>query len=210
MWKTILLVLLGTVLVAVGLGSPMVLIFPMWIFAYLLKDRIAGLLERLPLPVSFIGAGLLFGLLTEIFAIINNLSLPPEQRVLLNPDPAVDLFYGFFYYLFFIGAWYVLLRGINYSTKEIFLISGIIGIFVEETGAVFLRIFSEPMTGLLYAILILFVYGIFPMLALMVNEKKFKSKEIGALKRYLVALVALFIQWAIYGLIVLPVLKAIV
>ncbi len=45
----------------------------------------------MPLSVSFIGSGLFFGLLTEIFAIVNNLHLPPEQRILLSPVPVLDL-----------------------------------------------------------------------------------------------------------------------
>lgn|GEM_PF-1538582 len=45
----------------------------------------------MPLSISFIGSGLFFGLLTEIFAIVNNLHLPPVQRILLSPVPVLDL-----------------------------------------------------------------------------------------------------------------------
>lgn len=44
----------------------------------------------------FLGFGVFFGLLTEVLAIINNRSLPPEKRILLSPDPMLDLIYGLF------------------------------------------------------------------------------------------------------------------
>jgi hypothetical protein len=88
------------------------------------------------------------------------------------------------------------------------LISGIYGIFAEETGQVFLRIFTVPVFGLLYAIIITFVYGIFPMLAYMLNENRFSGLDISTIKRYSLAFAALFIQYIIYGF-VLPVLKLI-
>ncbi len=30
------------------------------------------------------------GMLTEVFAIVNNRHLPPEQRILLSPNPVLD------------------------------------------------------------------------------------------------------------------------
>lgn len=54
----------------------------------------------------------------------------------------------------------------RYTKKDVFIITGIYGIFVEETCQVFLRIFIIPAFGLLYAIIIMFVYGIFTTLKL--------------------------------------------
>ncbi|WP_340820662.1 hypothetical protein [Methanolobus sp. WCC4] len=183
------------------------LIFPMWIFTYLFKERLSALLEKYPLKISFIGAGVLFGLLTEIFAIIDNLPKPAEQRILLSPDPLNDIIFGFVYYLFVISAWYLVLRRMRYTSKEIFLITGIYGIFVEETGQVFLRIFTEPVFGFLYAVIVMFVYGIFPMLAHMLNEDRFSGVSSNVIRRYPLAFAALFGQYLIYGLFMLPILK---
>lgn len=201
---------LGVVLTVVGISdAPMLLIFPMWIFTYLMREPLRKLLKDVPLSVSFIGFGVFFGLLTEIFAIVNNRSLPPEERILLSPDPVLDLVYGFFYYLLLIVTWYVLVRAFRYSKKEIFLITGILGIFTEEMGQVFVRIFAVPVVGLLYAIVVSFVYGIFPMLAYMVSEEKLGDKRGSLIVRFLVAALALFVQWAVYGLFVLPGLKSV-
>jgi hypothetical protein len=78
----------------------------------------------------------------------------------------------------------------------------------EEVGQVFLRIFKVPVLGLLYALIVSFVYGIFPMLAYMVSEEKIgTTRRLNLLARFLLAAVALFVEWAVYGLIVLPALK---
>lgn len=183
----------------------MMMVFPMWVIVYLFRDRISGILGNLPLPIAFIGAGVIFGLMTETFAIIDNLSVPHTQRILIDAEPALDLIYGFFYYLMMVTTWYFVLLYHRFSMVEIFLISGLFGIFTEETGAVFLQIFHAPLYGIFYAIIVMFIYGIFPMLALMVTEGRFENKG----THRLLWLEGLFLQWAIYDLFILPFLKQI-
>lgn len=206
--KKLLLFCLGMVFIVIGLSNPMTFIFALWVFVSLFKAPLVRVFSKIPGDFAFVVAGLLFGILTELFAIISNLSLPPDERILLHPDPLIDLIYGFLYYLFVILTWYFLLRRVCYSKIEIFLLTGIYGVFVEETGQVFLRIFSQPVTGVLYAIIVVFVYGIFPMLALMVAEKGFsgKRKESSLMYNFLAAF-ALFLQYAVYGNFVYPVLE---
>ncbi len=207
--KRVLLWALGIFLTIAGISkNPMLLIFPMWIFTYLKREPLRRLVRGMPLSVSFIGFGLLFGMLTEIFAIVNNRHLPPEQRILLSPVPVLYLVYGIVYYLMLIVTWFVLIKALTYSKSEVFVISGIYGILTEEVGQVFLRIFTVPVIGLLYALIVSFVYGIFPMLAYMLSEEKLTTtRRQSLLVRFLIAAVALFAEWAVYGLFVLPALK---
>lgn len=207
--STYLLWVLGILLTAVGLANnPMLLIFPMWIFTYVERARLRRFVQKVPLGLSFIGFGMFFGLLTEVFAIVNNRHLAPEQRILLSPNLVLDLIYGVFYYLMLIVTWFLLISAFTYSKKEVFVITGIFGIMTEEVGQVFLRMFRVPIIGLLYALIVSFVYGIFPMLAYMVSEEKLVAPKRGNLPgRFLAAAVALFLQWALYGLFVLPALK---
>src|SRR5208283_5866426 len=118
--QRVLLWALGIFLTVVGISrNPMLLIFPMWIFTYLNRDPLRRLVRGMPLSVSFIGFGLLFGLLTETFAIVNNRHLPPEQRILLSPVPILDLVYGIFFYLMLIVTWFALIKALTYSKSEV-------------------------------------------------------------------------------------------
>ncbi len=208
--KTLLLALLGFILTILSFENPMLFIFPLWVFVVLFKVPLTRILAKLPRGWGFVIAGIFFGILTEIFAILNNLDVPPAERILLHPEPLPDLIYGFFYYSFLIFTWYFLLRKINISTKEIFFLTGIFGIFTEETGQVFLRIFSQPVTGFFYAIVVAFVYGIFPMLAYLLTKESFSTeRKERKLHHYFLVALALFLQYAVYGNVVYQTLEKI-
>ena len=198
--KKILLIILGVILIVLGFKSPMLLIFPMWIFVYLFLDKFKLLFGKLPLWLSFISLGVGFGLLTESFAIVENLEVASGDKVLLSPDPFNDLVLSFFYYLFVITTLYFLIKKYSYSKIEVFFLVGVYGVFAEEMGQVFLRTFTVPVFGFIYAIYVVFVYGIFPLLSYMICEDRFESKkQIGLMSKFLIGLFAMFLQWAIYG-----------
>lgn len=204
--------MLAVVLTLLGIASnPMLLIYPMWIVTSLERERLRRLVGRLPAGVAFVGSGLVFGLITETFAILNNRHRPPEERILLSPDPLHDLVFGVFYDLMLILTWWLLIRAMRYSKLEVVVITGLLGIMTEEMGQVFVRIFVVPVVGPLYALIVATVYGIFPMLAYLLSEPKFVSpKRSNVVVRFLAAALALFVQWAVYGLFILPALKRIV
>jgi len=105
-------------------------------------------------------------------------------------------------------TWYALIKTFTNSKREVFVNTGVYGILSEEVGQLFLRIFTVPVLGLLYALIVSFVYGIFPMLAYMVSEEKIRTtKRLNLLVRFLIAAVALFVEWAVYWLFVLPRMK---
>ena len=58
--------------------------------------------------------------LVEVLAVIDNLKLPPQERALLNPDPAVDLYLALAYYLPFVLYWGLTVRRYDYSWGEVF------------------------------------------------------------------------------------------
>jgi len=211
--KRVALAALGVALVLIVLldnEGPMLLIFPLWIFTYLFKEQLENILSKLPGSTGFIVAGVTYGMLIEIFAIVNNLDKPVKERVLLDGDPKNDLILGVLYYTFVIVSWYLLLRKVRFSEREVFLITGIYGIIVEETGQVVLRMLEQPVMGTLYAILVMFVYGLFPMLALKVAGKRFPvDRKKSSVGMYALAVVVLFVQYALYGNTVYPMLKAI-
>ena len=171
----------------------------MWIMVYLFQETLKKIFNQLPLPLAFLATGTIFGLLTEFFAVLNNLKLPPDKRILLHPNPAIDLLMGLFYYFLFIVTWYLLLRKIKFSKTAVFIFSGLFGIIVEQNGAILFGIFSNPLLGSLMAILVACVYGIFPLLAYTLTEERFIERRKVEPQHYLLAAFAFFLFWAIYG-----------
>ena len=211
-YKAVLLALVGlgtTMLVIVQRADPMLMMIPLWIFTVLFKEPLRKFFGRFGGGWGFYLAGVVYGLMIETMAVLNNLSVPPQDRILLHPDPWIDLIYGLFYYGFVIAAWTLLLRKIEYTPAQVFILTGVYGIFVEETGQVFLRIFTQPLTGFLYALLVMVVYGLFPMLALSVSGSTFTDDRPPArMKGWGLALLALFFQYAVYGNTIYPLLNS--
>ncbi|MHB1157880.1 MAG: hypothetical protein ACYC26_13715 [Phycisphaerales bacterium] len=188
-----------TALVLFSLNSPMGWVFPIWIVVHLFRDRLKRFLDRRPLGVGFILSGLAFGLLTEGFAILDNWNVPPDRKILLHPDPAVDLLMGFFYYLLFIVTWYLILRQRDFPKSAIFILSGLFGLATEQGGAVLAGLPSNPILGVWMAFLVMSVYGIFPMPAYALTEHRFPVRAKPRPWHYPPALFFLFAFWAVYG-----------
>lgn len=199
---------IGVIGFLVSFGSPMLFILPLVIAVCLAKERIASLAERVSLGAAFILLGTVFGLLIELFAVVNNLHKPLSERVLMSPYPLTDLFYGIFYYGLIVSVWYLLLKRYSFSKKEVFFITGIVlGVGTEQMGQVFLAAISS-VVGFLIACLVVIVYGTFPTLVYMVTEERFSlERKIPGLQAYILVIGCLIVQWAFFGAILLPLLK---
>lgn len=189
----------------------MILIIPFALLVYFFRNAIASFVRRFPLPYAFIFLSTLFGLFIEGFAILDNLKKPEAERILMSPHPLTDLAFGVFYYGLVSSAWYFLVRKYAFTKKEVFLLTGIVlGLFTEQGGKIFFgAIASVP--GFLVALLVIGIYGIFPTLSYLVTEDRFsKERKTPSVRTYALAVLVLILQWALFGLFVLPFLKLIV
>ncbi len=158
----LLLWLLAVVLAVVALKSPQGMIFPVGLIAWLEQSRLRRWLAPVPFPLAYFVAGVGLGLITEVFAILGNLQRPPGERILLHPDPPVDLLFGVVYYGLFIAVWYGLLGRWRFSAREVFALSGLFGLATEQAGAIMIGAVTAPLTGIPMALIIACIYGIFP------------------------------------------------
>lgn len=118
--------------------------------------------------------------LVEVLAVIDNLKLPPGERILLNPDPLTDLYLALAYYLPFVLYWGLMVRRYNYSWREVFLIGGTTGILMEQMGAVFLSF--NPIAWL-YVLLVYGSYKAIPVLVAGRCLEKMDRKELKVWKK---------------------------
>jgi hypothetical protein len=192
--------ILGIILLVLGYWEPMTMIFPLWILVYLLRGPLIDIADRIQPYTAFLAFGILFGLLIEIFAILENLDKPLDERALFNPHPWIDLVLALYYYPLLILTWMLLLKKINYSKKEVFIITGLYGIVVEQMGVIVAIVISNPF-GFIIGLFVVCVHGVFPMLALMLTEHRMpKERKETNIKWWAFGLFCMFLQWAIGGL----------
>jgi len=174
----------------------MLLLFPIFIILFSFPST-QNLFRKikLPLPLKFILLGILIGILTEILAIINNLGLPAAEKALFHSNPLTNIILSLGYYIPLVAAWFFLLKKYRFKTSQIFILSGILGIFAEQLGAVFL---SFNIFAWLYAFL---VHGSIMAIPFFIAQKefsKFKGKD--NLIKYLLGIIPTIIAFIIGGL----------
>jgi hypothetical protein len=172
--KRTLLFIAGIVLtIFFAITFPMALIFPLWIFVALyrapLKSMFAGREGK------FLLAGMVFGLLIEVFAILDNIGEPVSVRevTLFHPQALPDMMVAFFYYLSLIGVWYLFLRKVALPPVAVMIIGGLFGVIVEQQGAMLRAIAEHGLVGVLMATFVFFVHGLYPMLAYQLTYENF-------------------------------------
>lgn len=162
-WK-VLLAVFGVVPVLILLFAKqhMLLVFSFFVLVLLLRPFLKPAIERVPFGLlsKFVFVGLVFGLIAEGLAILDNLSLPSEQMQLFHSDVFLDLAIGVGFYAFWAVVWYFLLKKYVFKTLDVFVLGGLWGVVVEQNGAIFLSVFSAGLfEGLLNWFYVFVVYG---------------------------------------------------
>ena len=152
---------------------PMALIFPLWIFVSLYREplkRVFAGKER-----KFLLVGMAFGLVIEVFAILDNVGEPVSVRevTLFHPQVLPDLVIAFFYYLSMVVVWYLLLRKVALAPAAVMIFGGLFGMIVEQDGAMLRAIVEHGLVGVLMAAFVFFVHGLYPMLAYQLTYENF-------------------------------------
>lgn len=192
-----------------GLKQPMALIVPMSVAVFLLRNSLRAASAVLPRSLAFVGLGMMFGLAVEVFAILENWHRPAAEKILMHPQPGVDLLFGAFSYGLTMLAWLPLVARWRFSLREVFIVTSVYGACVEQMGAIVAVAVASPWPGVPLLIIIGAVYGVFPTLAYLITESRFApARPPSRFAHDLLALLALFGQWAFFGLVVLPGLKA--
>ncbi len=127
---------------------------------------------------------LLFGYLTEIFAIVDNLPRPLVERALFSSYPFTDLYLALGYYLAFAIVWYIILKNFKFRYWEVFIIGGSFGILFEQSGRILL---SFNFLAWLYVFL---VYGSFQASVPVMAENTLGKREISRAKKIIIGIIA--------------------
>lgn len=176
--KHILLFIAGVLLtIFFAITFPMALIFPLWIFVSLYREPLKRVFRGE--ARKFLVAGVVFGMLTEVFAVLDNIGQPISVRevTLLHPQAGPDLVIAFFYYLSLIVMWFFLLRKVALPPAAVLIIGGLFGVIVEQEGIILTALFEQGFVGLLMAAFVFFVHGLYPMLAYQLTFENFSPER---------------------------------
>jgi hypothetical protein len=167
-WPTILLILTGLVpLLGLSRRPPdvMLLIYTLFVVAYLFRRRLGVLVERIPGPIwmHLPGFFLLAGALTESLAWANNYLKAAKDPALFHPQLFADLIIGIGFYGGWAAAWWITFRWFRFKLWEMFVITGLQGIFFEQLGAVFVAMVqvwaTNPFLSVLFGLYVFTVHG---------------------------------------------------
>jgi hypothetical protein len=122
------------------------------------------------------------GLITELFAILNNLSKPPEERILFHPDPVINIVLAISYYFPVALFAAIILHKYKMIEINVFLIGGFYGICTEQMFQILLSF------NLFLWFYVFLVYTIFKN-----RLNNFDLKEINKLKSMIILFIALLL-----------------
>jgi len=198
---------------AIFRGTTVLLIYTLFVVILLFLRRPlnrAALAIPLPLAVKFTALTILCGWIVELGAWYENYGRRAPNPALLHPQLIPDLILAIGLYSGGALAWLLVLRRWRFSLLEMFLTVGLLGIFVEQTGAALVAIaqslFVNPLTSLFLAGFVFVVYG--PVIAIpyMLLEPQFagRATRSGWLKFPAVALLMMILAvtlTAVVGLV---------
>ncbi len=144
-----------------GTPDPMLLIYTVFVGAWLLRTRPARPSDRAPWPLllKLLVLTLASGILTETLAWLGSFLAREREPALLHPQLLYDLLLSPGVYGGWAIAWLAALRLHRYSLTDVFVVQGVYGVFVEQLGAVFLQGLRALPFGVLLWGYVFIVYG---------------------------------------------------
>lgn len=202
--KSILIILLAILTVLIFNEPGPIWLFAIFLIVYLLRNPIRKTINQvLPkLSIKYFLAGFITGMFIEFLAILNNMKLPPEQRVLFHPDPIADLILGAGQYIALTVGTYFILKKCDFSIKEFFVLGGVFGLVVEQHGGILMQLLNGNILGGIYVFLSYSSLLAFPYMLFSKDFSDFnRTKSI--IPKYVIAVSILVFFYALFLLYIL-------
>lgn len=141
------------------------LVYTFFVAIFLARQRSPNLEPKVKTDskIWFAFSVLMSGWLAEICAWTSNYLSANPNPALLSPQLFSDLILAIGYYGGWAIAWFIVTRWFSFTLRSVFLVTGIMGVFVEQNGSVALaivgKIGSDPLGSVLLAIFVFAVYG---------------------------------------------------
>ncbi len=180
-WQTILLAL--TALIPLGglLNTPAdlnLLIYTLFVVAYLLRGRLIPLIDRFPPLLTFILICWVAGIFSESLVWVSNMNSGQTQFMDFFTNYGDHIRNWVPFYLLVAVIWGICLRYFRFSVLEVFLTAGLLfGVLIEQRGAIFMQGLAAMPAGLVLWLYVMVVYGSYPALAYALTEAGFDRRQ---------------------------------
>ncbi len=186
-----------------ALKMPQALFIPLAILLWVFRAGVMSLVQRFPAGLGFIGSAWLLGMVIEIFAVWQNLSVPAGQRLLFEQEPGKDLAVAAVFYLLFAVIWFFLLKRFAFTPGQALFVQAVWSA-VEQRGAVLKQAFQAGPFGLVMLAFVAGVYGTWVFFPTLFTWEKFSRKFPGRIKpRWYHILLAVGVLYAAIAVMIL-------
>ncbi len=137
------------------------LIYLFFLLVFFFRIRLAKALRFITLPkrVIFLILISISGLLFEILAWTSNFLQQNQNPALLHPQLIPDLLLAIGFYASWAVGWVIATKKFTYSVKEVFILQGIYGIVLEQSGEILISGLTNFPFGIYLWIYVFIVYG---------------------------------------------------
>lgn len=182
---------------------PQALFIPLAILLWVFRAGFVRLVQRFPAWLGFIGSTWLLGMVIEIFAVWQNLSVPVGRRLLFEQEPGKDLAVAAVFYLLFAVIWFFFLRRYAFTPRQA-LFMQVLWSVVEQRGAVLKQSFQAGPFGLVMLAFVAGVYGTWVFFPTLFTWEKFNQRFPGRIQpRWYHMLLAVGILYAAIAVMIL-------
>ncbi|MCX7858821.1 MAG: hypothetical protein N2385_01920 [Chloroflexus sp.] len=154
--QKVLFGLSGILLLLASINSPVLLPYPVFVFVVLRGWCLPKLISP---AIRFLFSTSICTLFLEISAWFDNFIRNAPEPALLHPQLIPDLIISIGVYSAWWLAWWLMLQYYHFTTSEIFVITGLYGVIIEQQGAILLAGLSTFPLGAILWVFVATVYG---------------------------------------------------
>lgn len=180
-WQTIFLAVTALVPLVGLLNTPAdlnLLIYTLFVGAYLLRDRLIPVIDRVPPLLAFILICWAAGVFSESLVWVSNMNSGQTQFMDFFTNYGDHIRNWVPFYLLVAVIWGICLRTFRFSVLEVFLTAGLLfGVLIEQRGAIFMQGLAAMPAGLVLWLYVMIVYGSYPALAYALTESGFDRRQ---------------------------------
>jgi len=175
------------------------IIYSCFVAVWFARAPLARVLSRVKSPrLAFVALMLAWGWIAELLAWSNEYLARDPHPALFHPQLAPDLLLVSGLFLGWAAAWLVAFRIAVYPLRVVFIANGLLGVVIEENGAVARAVLAalgtNPLQSLIMALYVLALYGAVPGLAMLGLEPRLATSTRRGWWRVPVAMALVFVS----------------